>query len=184
MNPPWYGSAGSGRATSATSGLRPLGVALTLAVLLTGCAGVAAEPAPGATSPTPTPTAACPQVEGHELPPECAPYDPDHARAQNDRHRERMELSTESRAAAEEVVGPLRIALEEVRASGTVSADGVQKAIEGAGLSDIQMLDDYGTVLFGAGAPKGGCIFGAVSADAVVIEAGGYIMDGGCLPAQ
>lgn len=162
------------------------GAVLALVVVLTGCAGAATRPASDAATPTPTPTptAACPQVEGHELPPECAPYDPDHAMAQNERHRNRMELSAEALAAAEDVAEPLRFALEEVSASGSVSVDAVENAIRGTGLGDIQVREDYGTVLFGAAAPEGGCIFGEVSADAVTVEVGGYIMDGGCLPAQ
>ena len=163
---------------------RPLIAALGLVVLLTGCADVAAPPATDAAAPSPTPTAACPQVEGHQLPPECAPYDPDHAMAQNERHRERLELSDDALAAARDVTGPLGIALEEVRASGAVSVDTVQNAIERTGLSDIQVREDYGTVLFGVAAPKGGCVFGEVSTDAIAVEAGGYISDGGCLPAQ
>jgi len=167
---------------SMISTLRALGVILGLVVVLTGCAGVAARPASDTASPTPT--AACPQVDGQELPPECAPYDPDHAMAQNERHRERLELSDDALAAARDVTGPLGIALEEVRASGAVSVDTVQNAIERTGLSDIQVREDYGTVLFGVAAPKGGCVFGEVSTDAIAVEAGGYIADGGCLPAQ
>ncbi|WP_157534277.1 hypothetical protein [Microbacterium sp. Leaf320] len=153
--------------------------------LLAGCA--TASPAPlGASpseSPSPTPTAACPQIEGVELPPECAPYDPDNAMAQNERYRDRMDLSEDSRAAAETPANEIRTALETLRTSGDLSVSAVEDAIAAAGLTGIQTLGDERAVAFGAAAPAGGCIFGEVSADVLTVEIGGIIMDGGCLPA-
>ncbi|WP_426186970.1 hypothetical protein [Microbacterium sp. TWP3-1-2b2] len=159
---------------------------LVMATLLVGCAPQApASPGEVATpAATPTPTAACPQVEGVELPPECAPYDPDQAMAQNERYRDRMEISAEAAAAAEALAGPLRRVIDALRTSSTISIDAVEQAIMDAGLERPQIREDYGDVLFGVAGPEGGCVFGAVTADAVSVEVGGNIMDGGCLPAQ
>lgn len=155
-----------------------------MAVLLSGC--VAQEPVPSgeAATPTVTPTAACAQIEGVELPPECAPYDPDQAMAQNERYRDRMEISPEAAAAAESVAASLRPMLEALRTSESISVGAVEQAITDAGLAHPQVRDDYGDILFGVDGPDGGCLFGAVTADGVSVEVGGYIMDGGCLPAQ
>lgn len=160
-------------------------------MLLAGCATATtglstASPTASASataSPSPTPTAACPQVEGVELPPDCAPYDPDNAMAQNDRYRDRVDLSEASRAAAERPATDIRTALEALRTSGDLSVDAVEDAISDAGLSDIQIIGDERAVAFGVAAPEGGCIFGEVSADVLSVEVGGIIMDGGCLPA-
>ncbi|WP_314428044.1 hypothetical protein, partial [uncultured Microbacterium sp.] len=132
---------------------------------------------------TPTPTAACPLVEGVDLPPDCAPYDPDHAMAQNERYRDRVELSDESRAAAEQPAESVRVGLEALRSSGDLSVAAVEDVFADAGLTDIQTIGDERAVAFGAAAPEGGCIFGEVSADTLSVEIGGVIMDGGCLPA-
>lgn len=160
---------------------RALGI-LAIAIVLSGCA--ARMPATAESTPTPTPTAACPQVEGVELPPECAPYDPEQAMAQNEVYRERMELSEEASAAMEGKVEPLHTSLEELRASGTFTEETVTQAITDAGLEHPQIREAYGDVLFGVAGPEGGCLFGAVTPEAVSVELGGYIMDGGCLPAQ
>jgi len=158
-------------------------------MLLAGCAtattglSTASSTASASASPSPTPTAACPQVEGVELPPDCAPYDPDNAMAQNDRYRDRVDLSEASRAAAEQPANEIRTALETLRTSGDLSVDAVEDAIADAGLSDIQIIGDDRAVAFGVAAPEGGCIFGEVSADVLTVEVGGIIMDGGCLPA-
>lgn len=153
-----------------------------MAVLLSGC--MAQPPVATGEAAASTPTAACPQVEGIDLPPDCAPYDPDQAMAQNDRYRDRMEISAEAAAAAESLAAPLRADLESLRTSGAVSVDAVTQAIAAAGLELPQVREDHGDVLFGVDGPDGGCLFGAVTADAVSVEVGGYIMDGGCLPAQ
>nr|WP_201470614.1 hypothetical protein [Microbacterium hydrocarbonoxydans] len=166
---------------------RGAGLLLVIATtaLLAGCATATAGPpaASPTASPSPTPTAACPQVEGVDLPPECAPYDPDHAMAQNERYRDRVELAEESRAAAEEPAESVRAALETLRASGSLSVAAVEDAFADAGLTDIQTIGDERAVAFGAAAPKGGCIFGEVSAETLSVEIGGVILDGGCLPA-
>lgn len=103
--------------------------------------------------------------------------------AQNERYRDRVDLSDESRAAAEEPAASVRTGLETLRASGDLSVNAVEEVFADAGLTDIQTLGDERAVAFGAAAPEGGCIFGEVSADVLSVEIGGVIMDGGCLPA-
>lgn len=163
----------------------PILGSLAMVILLAGCA--LQGPGSLATTPTPTvtPTVACPEVDGHELPPECAPYDPEHAMEQNELYRKRMELSAEATSAAEAAAGPLRTALEDLRASGgEITVDTVSQAITDAELPLPQVREDHGSVLFGVAGPEGGCVFGSVTADAVSVEVGGYIMDGGCLTAH
>lgn len=162
-----------------------LGATVLTTMLLAGCA-TARPQAAGTPSetPTPTPTAACPIVEGVELPPECAPYDPEKSMALNDRYRERMDITEEARLAAEQAIADVRPALEALRTSGTLSTDAVVDVFADAGLLHAQTIGDARAVAYGVAAPLGGCIFGEVSADVLTIEAGGFIMDGGCLPAQ
>ena len=163
-----------------------LSLVLAGASLLGGCAMVSVErgDAQATGGSTPTPTAACPQIEGVVLPPECAPYDPDDAMAQNDRYKERMELSDEAEAAVGQSVSDLRARLETLRMEGTISIDAVRGALREVGLPDDVVRGDARSVEFGVDAPQGGCVFGEVRPDTVLVEAGGYIMDGGCLPAQ
>lgn len=160
--------------------------AAVLAVVLVGCAppagpGDAASPSP---SPSPTPTAACPQVEGVDLPPGCAPYDPQESMDLNEQYRDRMDIDEATREASTGPAETVRADLEELRAAGGVTVEQVQDVLIAAGLADAFVREDYGDVLFGVNGPKGGCIFGEVSAEAVVVDVGGYILDGGCLPAQ
>ena len=70
-----------------------------------------------------------------------------------------------------------------VRAEGEpFTEDAVREAVGDAGFASdsIQTRDDHRDVLFGIGV-EGGCVFGAVTTEAVSIDVGGYIMDGGCL---
>lgn len=159
---------------------------LVAAALLVGCAtpaGPGAGPEPSSSSPVPT--AACPEQPGVELPPECAPYDPDQAMAQNDLYRERMEVDADTQAAGDELVPPVTAALEDLRASGVPLSDGaVAEALASAGVAAVpQTRAAAGDVLFGV-AVGGGCLYGAVTPEAVSVDVGGFIMDGGCLPAQ
>lgn len=103
--------------------------------------------------------------------------------AQNERYRDRIEPSEESRAAAEKPAASVRTGLETLRASGDLSVAAVEEVFAAAGLTDVQTIGDARAVAFGAAAPEGGCIFGEVSADTLSVEIGGVIMDGGCLPA-
>ncbi|WP_456286135.1 hypothetical protein M1D46_16580 [Microbacterium sp. JZ70] len=162
---------------------RTLVVASAALLLLTGCAApTAAGRAPSA---SPTPTAACPEQPGVELPPECAGYDPEHSMAQNDAYRQRGELDPAVEEAARDIAEAAADDLEALRTSGEpVTADAVVDLLEAEGLSSVQTREGAGHVLFGAVAATGGCVFGAVAPEAVTIDVGGGIADGGCLPAQ
>lgn len=118
------------------------------------------------------------------LPEGCAPYDPEEAMALNDLYRQRADLTPEQAEASVGHIDAARTALEELRAAGSWPEDDVRAALEGVGLADVQTRSGAGDVLFGAVPPEGGCIYGAVEAEQVTVDAGGYIMDGGCLPAQ
>ena len=161
-------------------------VVVALALLLTGCASANPSAAPQAAStPAPTPTAACPEMPGVELPPECAGYDPDAAMAQNDLYRERMDMSDEAKAQNTQLLAAASASLESLRTSAQpVTENAVRAALEDAGALDVQTRAQSGAVLFGAAVPGGGCVYGAVEESAVTAELGGFIMDGGCLPAQ
>lgn len=159
-------------------------VALATAAAVTGCASTTT----GASGPTPTesiaPSYACPTMEGVQLPPECAPYDPDAAMAANDRYRDRMGIEDEARAAAEEVSADVVAALRAAAAEKPLTAEDVAAVLGEVGALSPQIRTEARSVLFGATGPKGGCLFGEVSGTSVSVEVGGYILDGGCLPAQ
>lgn len=162
-------------------------LAFAVAATVTGCAiDDASRPTTDAAAPTPSTSAsyACPVVEGVQLPPECAPYDPDAAMAANDRYRDRMAIDDEARAAAEEISPDVVAALTAAAAEGALSTEKAVDALTGAGALTPQVRAEAGRVLFGAAGPKGGCLFGEVSGTTVSVEVGGYILDGGCLPAQ
>ena len=159
-------------------------VAVTAALLLTGCGAGGPGTAAGLPSGSPTPTAACPRLE--EVPDEerdCAVYDPDDAMAENERYREEQPVDPGTQVDLDALIEPARTALEALPAPASV-AD-VVAALAGIGLaqSSIQTADNGTGVLFGADG-GGGCLTGFVAPDgAVTVESGGYIMDGGCLPA-
>jgi hypothetical protein len=159
--------------------------AAAVALAVAACAApVASGPAPDA-SEIPTPIAACPEQPGVELPPECAPYDPEGSMARNDLYRQRIDLPADAQAGADVFVEPVTDALEELRAAGPpFTEDGVRAALEAEGLLSVQTRSGAGDVLFGAQPPTGGCVYGALEAERVTVDVGGYIMDGGCLPAQ
>jgi hypothetical protein len=152
-----------------------------LALMLAGCASAGAS---AGITPSVTPTAACPEQPGVELPADCVGYDPDSAMALNDRYRQRMELPDDASTAAQAVVPAATQALEALRAADDLTEDAVRTALESVGLRDVQTRSGAGDVLFGAVPPEGGCVYGAVEAEQVTVDVGGYILDGGCLPAQ
>jgi len=104
--------------------------------------------------------------------------------AGNEQYRERHELSDDVAAAGEALVPAVTEALEQLRLAGPATEDEVRATLESLGLASVRTRSGAGDVLFGASAPEGGCLFGAVEAEAVTVEVGGVIMDGGCLPAQ
>lgn len=160
-------------------------VAIALGAVLGGCATAGPGTGAGTQTADPAPTAACPMQPGVELPPGCAPYDPDAAMAQNDRYRERMEMDAASLADNAALLERATTALQTLQAGGPVSADSVRAALEEAGAVDVQLREGAGDVLFGAAVP-GGCVYGDIDGPTgeLTIDLGGVILDGGCLPAQ
>uniref|UniRef100_UPI003B3AFB3B hypothetical protein n=1 Tax=Pseudactinotalea sp. TaxID=1926260 RepID=UPI003B3AFB3B len=73
---------------------------------------------------------------------------------------------------------------EDLRLAGPPTEGGVSATLESLGLASAQTRSGASAVAFGVVAPGGGCVFGVVDAETVTAEFGGYIMDGGCLPAQ
>lgn len=150
-----------------------------LLIALSGCASSTIAAGEGS-----SPTAACPRQPGVELPPGCAGYDPDAGMAANDSYRQRIDLAPDAQSAAETLVPDAHAELERARAAGVPTEQAVRAALESVGLRDVQTRDGGTGVLFGAAAPHGGCLYGVVDASEVTVDAGGYIRDGGCLPAQ
>jgi hypothetical protein len=162
----------------------PVFAAAAVLAVAACAAPIASDRVPAASEST-TPIAACPEQPGVELPPECAPYDPEGSMALNDLYRQRIDLPADAQESADMFVEPVTAALEELRAEGPpFTEDGVRAALEAEGLLSVQTRSGAGDVLFGAQPPAGGCVYGALEAERVTVDVGGYIMDGGCLPAQ
>jgi hypothetical protein len=148
---------------------------------LTGCAADFGTPSP-------TPTAACPEPVHGSAPDSCAPFDPDAAMAENERYRDRQPLSESQLADAAEPLAAATTALEPFALPGaTVTESAVIDALVDAGFTrnSIQTLvaerADGTSVALGISADFGGCLFGGVSVRGLELDAGGYILDGGCL---
>ena len=160
--------------------MRNVGASMLLVVVgLLVSTGCASPPGAGEES-----TAACPENEVGDMPNSCTAYDPEDAMALNDLFRERPDLPEAAISDNSTLIEPLTVRLESLRSQDEVSIDSVVAAIEAVGLVDIQIRDDHGDLLFGAPGPAGGCIFGEVSEESVLVETGGFIMDGGCLAMQ
>jgi hypothetical protein len=160
-----------------------LGALILAALALTGC-GSATDSA----NPNPSPTAACPEPVHGADPTTCAAFDPEDAMAQNERYRDRRELSAEQLAQSRDAVESIALALRPFTEPGTaVTETAVVAALIESGIEreTIQTLVADGTdgsvVAFGIARSFGGCVFGEVSAIGLTIDAGGYILDGGCL---
>ncbi|KRD43539.1 hypothetical protein ASE38_04745 [Cellulomonas sp. Root930] len=165
-------------------------IALVLvAASAAGCAsrsGAAATSDPSAST---TPTAACPVVEGQEMPDDCVPYDGEASMALNDAYRQRFEPSDDGRAEVE----PQRLAAQEALVSlvgGPLSVDAVQDALEVAGFDrDLPWVapagDPAAPSSIGVIISVGGlCLVGTLDAEHAEVETDGMIADGGCVPAQ
>ena len=154
-----------------------------IALLLTGCAGTGAGP-----DTAPAPTAACPQPIEGPTPTACPPYDPAAAMAENERHRDRKDLTEEQGAAA---VAPVAAATAALRpyAEGIepITEAAIVTALTEAGFArdSIQTIfadrADGASVAFGIASEFGGGGFGGGSGRGTTVAAGGYILDGGCL---
>ncbi|WP_146845716.1 hypothetical protein [Cellulomonas terrae] len=162
---------------------------VAVVLLVAGCAGRPGGTAAGDPSASVTPTAACPIVEGQEMPSDCVPYDGEAAMAQNDAYRQRFEPGEESRAEVE----PQRVAAQDALASlvgGPLSVGAVHDALEAAGFDpDVPWVEAAGDpaapssigVIISVG---GLCLVGTLDADHAEVETDGMIADGGCVPAQ
>lgn len=104
----------------------------------------------------------------------------------NEAYRERVG-SPEGRAEAALSLPEVEAALEPLVSGEAVDQDAVRSALVAAGFENVQvhggstLSSETSThVAVGVGVP-GGCVYGAVGPDGVTLEAGGPIMDGGCL---
>lgn len=163
-------------------------VAFAMSVVLGACAapgGDAGEAVgePAVTSPEPSPSYACPIVEGQEVPEGCIPYDPQLLMDSNERYRDHMGISAEAFAPAQAAKEQLAPMLEDLRASGTYSHDSVLEAVESVGLTGAAVSNGPAIVYFDAPGPSGGCVFGYVNEQQVEVNVAGPIMDGGCVAA-
>jgi|TARA_B100000678_G_scaffold118757_1_gene99623 hypothetical protein len=162
------------------------GAASVLAVALTlgGCASEVANL--GVASASPSPTCAVAEQPGIEPAPGCVAYDAEKNMASNELYRQRMEQPQDGREAGSHLIAPVTAALEAVRVSSAgISETAVRAALVEAGVTEanIQSYERNGDVPFGVAVVGGGCLFGAVTPEGVQVEVGGFIMDGGCLPA-
>lgn len=110
----------------------------------------------------------------------CVQYDGDAAMAANEMYRQRRKLSPEMQSQLNQHVEPARIALTALAKPAT--AGDIEAAFEAINLRDVQTDDGGNGVRFGVAVPSGGCLYGFVPGNGeVTIQAGGGIMDGGCL---
>jgi hypothetical protein len=105
--------------------------------------------------------------------------------ASNEAYRQRTG-TPESDAEAALAVPAVQAALDPVADGSAVDGDEVSAALVAAGFENVQVVDRnaFGDVVpvVGVGvAVPGGCVYGAVAPDAVTLDAGGPIADGGCL---
>src|SRR5690606_11883553 len=95
--------------------------------------------------------------------------------------------SPESDAEAARSVPAVQAALDPVADGSAVDGAEVVAALADAGFEDVQVtgpttpLGDPATTVGVGVAVPGGCVYGAVTPDAVTLDAGGPIADGGCL---
>ncbi|MFE6233997.1 DUF6993 domain-containing protein [Cellulosimicrobium sp. NPDC057862] len=105
--------------------------------------------------------------------------------ASNEAYRQRMG-TPEDHAEAALSVPAVQAALEPLADGSAVTGDEVWDTLVAAGYEHVQVSDKNASgdlvpvVGVGVGVP-GGCVYGAVAPDAVTLDAGGPIADGGCL---
>ncbi|MFJ4210464.1 hypothetical protein ACIPY2_18585 [Paenarthrobacter sp. NPDC089675] len=157
--------------------LRALPAAAVVLLALVSC-GV-----PPATTPaneTTTPTAACPSAGTEPRHANCFAYDGDAAMAQNEMYRQRRKLSPDVQSQLEQHIEPAKTALSALPQP--VTANEIETAFEALGLREVQTDDGGNGVRFGVAVPSGGCIYGVIPREGeLTLQAGGSIMDGGCL---
>ncbi|MFF1831787.1 hypothetical protein [Paenarthrobacter sp. NPDC058040] len=157
----------------------PITALATAAVVLLSLVSCGAPPAT-APQQSPTPTAACPIAGTEPQQGNCVQYDGDTAMAANEMYRQRRKLSPEMQSQLNQHVEPARTALTALAKPAT--AGDIETAFEAINLRDVQTDDGGNGVRFGVAVPSGGCLYGFVPGEGeVTIQAGGGIMDGGCL---
>ncbi|WP_353706881.1 hypothetical protein ABRQ22_11900 [Cellulosimicrobium sp. ES-005] len=105
--------------------------------------------------------------------------------ASNEAYRQRTG-TPEGDAEAALAMPAVQAALDPVADGSAVDGDEVSAALVAAGFENVQVVDRnaFGDVVpvVGVGvAVPGGCVYGAVAPDAVTLDSGGPIADGGCL---
>ncbi|MBD5785736.1 hypothetical protein IF650_06040 [Cellulosimicrobium terreum] len=109
--------------------------------------------------------------------------------ASNEAYRQRMG-SAEGDAQAALALPDVQAALDPLATGGPVDRDDAYAALAAAGFTSVQVTPETSALggepqvgdSFGIGVSvPGGCVFGEVAPDAVTLEAGGPIADGGCL---
>lgn len=162
--------------------------ALLGVVALTGCASQLST-AGTAPSSAQSECAVAEDPNGEPPPEGCVVYDPEQNMADNQRWRDRVEISADARAAGESYVEAVTQGLSDLQDAGTIGADSVRQVFldEGFDEKSIAVIGDDGYIGFGVavsppeGAGFAACLFGEVGPDGVSVEVGGPIMDGGCL---
>ncbi|WP_166354767.1 hypothetical protein [Phytoactinopolyspora limicola] len=163
-------------------------------------ASTTAEPAA-----TATPTAACaaPPDHDHETSSDCVPIDVEDYLRDNRAYRERDEPDADAQQSADEALPAIEGALAPLAERDMVSPQDIRDTLAAAGYDQgvqIRPFTDDDTeplpAVTVAVATGGACVFGTVSTEAaadpgagtlesgVELEVGGFIADGGCLPAH
>ncbi|MFK0002339.1 hypothetical protein [Paenarthrobacter sp. NPDC090522] len=152
----------------------------TAAVVLLSLVSCGVPPTTAPPQQSPTPTAACPSAGTEPQPNNCVAYDGNAAMAQNEMYRQRRKLSPEIQAQLNAHLDPAKEALNALDKPAT-PAD-VEAAFASLNLKEVQTDDGGNGVRFGVAVPSGGCLYGVVPGEGeATIQAGGSIMDGGCL---
>jgi hypothetical protein len=159
------------------TGLLAAGVALL--------AGAGCARPPAAPSATPSPSAGTPTYQPGDQPPNYA---------DNNRWKQRRELSTADRSLAEDVAARIRPQLEGLRASGDLAPGSVRDVLLGAGMAaaDIVALpiakpwwwtspQPPAGVLFAIHIGQTGCVVGDLRPERVLVEVKGVAAEFGCL---
>ena len=154
--------------------------ALPAAVVLLALVSCGVPPATEPPTSSTTPTAACPSAGTEPQPANCFAYDGDAAMAQNQMYRQRRKLSPDIQSQLEQHIEPAKTALSALPQP--VTANEIETAFHALGLREVQTDDGGNGVRFGVAVPSGGCIYGVIPREGeLTLQAGGSIMDGGCL---
>jgi hypothetical protein len=104
----------------------------------------------------------------------------------NEAYRRRSSLPPEYEARAQEHLARIDVELRAAEAAGPLDAAAAQALLAGIGYDVVQSYgrsDAPGGLAVGVGTDAG-CVYGGVRGTEVLLETGGGIADGGCLPAE